>query len=74
MDRDFNTRWSAEGEQWIKYDLLSEETIATVDIAFWDGHKRKFNFSIELSTDDENWTEVFNGQSGGNTDRWAMSE
>ncbi len=70
LDRDFNTRWSAEGEQWIKYDLLSEETIATVDIAFWDGHKRKFNFSIELSTDDENWTEVFNGQSGGNTDRW----
>ena len=70
LDRDFNTRWSAEGEQWIKYDLLSEETIATVDIAFWDGNKRKFNFSIELSADDENWTDVFNGQSGGNTDRW----
>lgn len=38
----------AEGEQWIKYDLLSEETIATADITFGMGYKRKFNFSIEL--------------------------
>jgi len=70
LDRDFKTRWSAEGEQWIKYDLFSEEKIAMVDIAFWDGHKRRFDFSIELSSDDVNWTEVFNGQSGGNTDSW----
>lgn len=70
LDRDFKTRWSAEGEQWIKYDLLSEEKIAMVDIAFWDGHKRRFDFSIELSSDDVNWTEAFNGQSGGNTDSW----
>lgn len=70
LDRDYNTRWSAEGEQWIKYDLLSEKTVTTVDIAFWDGHKRSFFFSIELSADDENWTEVFNGQSSGKTDSY----
>lgn len=74
LDRNFSTRWSAEGEQWIKYDLLSAKTITTVDIAFWDGHKRKFNFSMELSGDDENWTEVFNGQSGGKTDSWQTFE
>lgn len=74
LDRDFNTRWSAEGEQWIKYDLLSEKTVTTIDIAFWDGHKRSFFFSIELSADDENWIEVFNGQSGGKTDSWETFE
>lgn len=70
LDRDFNTRWSAEGEQWIKYDLLEPKTVTAVELAFWDGHKRKFYFSIELSEDDENWIEVFNGESSGTTDSW----
>ena len=68
LDRDFSTRWSAEGEQWIKYDLLESKIVSAVELAFWDGHKRKFYFSIELSEDDENWQEVFDGESSGTVD------
>ena len=70
LDRNFGTRWSAEGEQWIKYDLLAEKTVTSVDIAFYVGNTRKTNFSIQVSKDDTEWITVFEGQSGGVTNFW----
>ena len=43
LDRQFSTRWSAEGEQWIMFDLRLKKNIASVDIAFYTGDKRKIN-------------------------------
>lgn len=70
LDRQFSTRWSAEGEQWIMFDLRLKKNIASVDIAFYTGDKRKTTFSIELSTDGKAFTEVFNGTSSGTTSSW----
>lgn len=70
LDRQFSTRWSAEGEQWIMFDLRLKKNIASVDIAFYSGDKRKTALSIELSTDGKSFTEVFNGTSSGTTNSW----
>ena len=67
IDGDLNTRWSAEGEQWILYDIGSVNTVANLDIAFFSGDVRSTIFDIQVSEDSVNWTEVFSGQSSGTT-------
>lgn len=61
------SRWSAEGEQWIHYDLGGVFIVTQLDIAFFLGNARLYAFDIELSVDGTNWKQVFNGQSGGST-------
>jgi hypothetical protein len=70
IDRNFATRWSAEGEQWIMYDLHDVRNITSVDIAFYQGNTRRTYFSIEFSTNGEDFVPVFNGESGGTTANW----
>jgi rhamnogalacturonyl hydrolase YesR len=70
IDRNFSTRWSAEGVQWIRYDLQEVKNITSVDIAFYQGNTRKTYFSIEFSTNGEDFIPVFNGESGGKTANW----
>lgn len=68
VDFDFNTRWSAEGlGEWILYDLGKTETVSSVDIAFYMGNARQAYFSISLSVNGIDFTEVYNGESGGTT-------
>ncbi|MDD3319965.1 MAG: glycoside hydrolase family 88 protein [Paludibacter sp.] len=68
IDFDLNTRWSTQGfGEWILYDLGSNKTVTSVDIAFFNGSTRKAYFSIDVSIDNETYTEVFNGESGGKT-------
>jgi len=67
LDGNLDTRWSAEGVQWIKYDLCMVHTISSVDMAFYYGDTRTSDFFLEVSLDNENWLEVFNGSSGGTT-------
>jgi len=66
MDFDLGTRWSANGKgQWILYDLGETQLIKSLDIAFYSGTVRKTFFSINLSENNTDYTEVYNGESGG---------
>ena len=67
LDGDLGTRWSAEGVQWIKYDLCTMHTFSSVEIAFYYGNTRSSNFKLEVSADDSTWLEVFSGASSGTT-------
>jgi hypothetical protein len=67
LDGDLATRWSAEGVQWIKYDLCEVHTISAIEMAFYYGDLRTSNFKIETSNDDEKWKEIFDGSSSGTT-------
>ncbi len=67
LDGDLNTRWSAEGVQWIKYDLCVMHTISSLEMAFYLGNTRTTDFSVEVSADDLVWQEVYSGSSSGKT-------
>ncbi|WP_159886227.1 S-layer homology domain-containing protein [Paenibacillus puerhi] len=63
-----STRWSAQGDgQWIRYDLGQARRIGYIGIAFYSGSARKASFDLQVSTDGEQWTTVYSGQSGGLT-------
>jgi hypothetical protein len=67
LDGDLSTRWSAEGVQWIKYDLCVVHAITDMEMAFYYGDLRTSKFKVETSNDNANWKEVFNGNSSGTT-------
>lgn len=67
LDGNLSTRWSAEGVQWIKYDLCVVHTVSAMEMAFYYGDLRASYFKIETSSDDERWKEIFNGSSSGTT-------
>lgn len=70
LDDNLLTRWSAEGNgQWILYDLGALRALASVEIAFPNGDTRNALFTLEVSQDGEQWTEVFEGQSNGKTSK-----
>lgn len=58
VDGDMETRWSAFGPNWLKLDLGTEQEFSSVAIAMWKGDERIYPFSIEVSSDGENWTTV----------------
>lgn len=67
-DLDPESRWSAEKEQWIQYDLGELKEINAVSIAFSNGHVRKNYFDIAVSSDGVNWTTVYaSGVTSGTT-------
>lgn len=65
IDGNLNTRWSAEGEQWIEFDLGVEKEVGAVAAAFYGGDKRVEWFEIQLSQDGQNWETVSKVESGG---------
>jgi len=75
MDFDFSTRWSADGKgQWIMYDLGEEKTISSVDIAFYNGAARKTYFNIELSTNGNEFNQVYIAETTGSSGASANLE
>lgn len=68
IDNNLSTRWSAEGDgDWIRWDLGGTYTVTTVDIGFYNGNSRSYDFDLEVSTDGSGWTQVFSGESSGTT-------
>src|SRR5438445_7983786 len=68
LDNTLATRWSAQGDgQWIRYDLGGLAAIDHVDIAWYLGDTRIASFDIAVSLDTVTWTQVFAGQSSGQT-------
>lgn len=66
-DGNLDTRWSAQGNQWLKADLGFVQSISCVGMAFWKGDERSQLFDIEISADGTNWTKVFSGRASGTT-------
>src|SRR5438309_8198509 len=68
LDNNLATRWSASGDgQWIQYALGALAAIDHVDIAWYLGDTRIASFDIQVSLDTVTWTQVFSGQSSGQT-------
>jgi hypothetical protein len=69
LDRDYNTRWAAKGEnQWIRFYLDTIAVIKTVKIAWYKGNQKRASFDLQVSLDSTNWVTIFSGNSSGNTD------
>ncbi|WP_018615328.1 Ig-like domain-containing protein [Segetibacter koreensis] len=68
LDKDYNTRWSALGNnQWIRYFFDPITTVNTINIAWYKGNERQYSFDIQTSVDSVHWTTVFTGKSSGKT-------
>lgn len=66
-DTSDESRWAAEGAQWLVLDLGSIQDINAVGISWWKGDGRTYRFSIEISTDGENYQTVLADQTGSGT-------
>lgn len=67
LDGSLDTRWAAEGDQWIRYDLGEKRALGAMGLSFMNGDQRVNYFSIDVSDDDKNWTTVWEGESSGTT-------
>ena len=68
LDDDSSTRWSADGVgAWIEFDFARSNILHRVDIAWYRGDIRQASFKIDVSSDAENWQQVFSGESGGSS-------
>lgn len=67
-DGDINSVWFQRSlPAWIKIDLAERRAVAYVKIAWFRGNERTMAFTVSLSEDNTNYTEVFNGSSSGTT-------
>ncbi len=77
LDNSLSTRWSNPGTgSWIRADLGTAKTICSVDIAWWKGNERRYNFVIATSTDGTTFTTKFTGTSSGitlNSEKYTIS-
>jgi hypothetical protein len=68
FDNNLNTRWSHDSRgSWIIVDLGTSKDVCSVDIAWYRGDERSYNFVISLSDDGINFKDLFKGTSRGDT-------
>ena len=68
FDNNLRTRWSHNSMgSWIIVDLGSDKAICTVDISWYRGNERSYDFIISLSKDGTTFKNVHAGTSTGNT-------
>lgn len=68
FDNNLGTRWSHEGVgSWIQIDLGKPKIICSVDIAWYKGNERSYNFVILASNSGSNFIEIFESSSSGTT-------
>ncbi len=68
IDNDLNTRWSSLGlGSWIQIDLGTIKNICNMDIAWYNGNERQYNFVISTSNDGTNFSRLASYQSSGIT-------
>jgi hypothetical protein len=67
LDGDLNTRWSASGKQWIRYDLGAIKPVSAVSLGIYNGTTRRAYYDIQSSADGQTWTTLFSGESSGTT-------
>lgn len=68
VDGDYQTRWSAQGDESLVLELAEEVPVGYVGIAQYGGTDGKQAiFELETSVDGENWTKVWEGKASGTT-------
>jgi hypothetical protein len=68
IDNNYSTFWNnIRLGSWIKLDLGSSYTICSVNIAWYKGNVRSYNFDISVSNDGSTFKKVFTGKSSGTT-------
>jgi len=68
LDNDRSTRWSSPTVgSWIQVDLGTTKNICSVDIAWWKGNERQYDFVIATSTDGTTFTNKLTSSSSGTT-------
>ncbi len=72
LDRDLDTRWSAEGAQYLIVDLGKDVEVDTVVMSFMNGDSRRYATKISTSSDGVVYNECFNGTSGGTTSGYEL--
>ena len=73
IDNNVSTRWAAQGSQHMDIDLGVPMQIACVGVrmmGYTDG--RVINYGVQVSSDNTNWTSVFNGTSVANGATWEF--
>lgn len=74
LDGDFNTRWAAEGEQWIELDLGESKPVDSVVYSYMNGQARSYSIDIQVSEDGQTYTTVFKGTTSGTTDKYEIQK
>ena len=69
VDGKTDTRWSSVGANNLILDLGSKHPITSVKIAFFTGNPRVYPFTVEVSEDGSNWTQVLDAKNSGTTDQ-----
>ena len=67
-DGSLTTRWSADatsGAQWLQYNLGSCYNVTSLNLAWYNGDSRKYNFHLQTSVDGSAWTDSFVGSNSG---------
>lgn len=66
IDGSINTRFTAYGKnEWIMFDFKEPKDFNRLDIAWYWGNERKYEFEIQYSNDANNWQTAFKGNSSG---------
>jgi hypothetical protein len=68
LDGNLSTSWTSIGNgSWIKEDFQEKKTICSVEVAWFMGDSRMYNFEILVSTDGSTWMKEFESTSSGKT-------
>jgi hypothetical protein len=66
IDEDLGTRWSAKGNgEHLTLALDAERAVEELRIAWFRGDERSTAFTVEVSADNQTFTEVFDGRTSG---------
>lgn len=68
IDDSMSTKWTSEAGAYIVWDLGEVKNLGFAALSFQRGTERSQQFELHLSSDGEEWTEVFNGSSSGKQD------
>ena len=72
LDDNLSTRWAAEGEASITWELEESQVMGFVGLAFMNGSTRKQIFDLSISEDGVNWQQIFSGESSGTTEQMEL--
>jgi hypothetical protein len=68
VDGDYDTKWTENGYgSFLQVDLGKPEQVCSLDIVWFNGHERIYNFMISISKDGTTFTDVLKGVSTGVT-------
>jgi hypothetical protein len=70
LDNNLSTRWSSSGKgSWIQLDMAKQINLCNLDIAWYQGNERQYNFAIAVSEETNSHKTVFSGKSSGKTNQ-----